>query len=127
VQQPDIHILRERDLLKSKRTQGEEKTDMPITTAKRQCCAKKTLQVNQLARMIGAARLEDKTFARAQRKEKTRVRPNGSRYRRLEGRDSPTKRSKPVATKKSQFDGENPAVRVHAVLASLFVVNLFYL
>jgi hypothetical protein len=44
-----------------------------------------------------------------------RKKPNGSRYRRLEGRDSPTKRPK-LKAKKSLFDGANPAVRVHAVL-----------
>jgi hypothetical protein len=44
--------------------------------------------------------------------------PNGSRYRRLEGRDSPAKRTKPKATKKPK-NGENPAVRVHALLARI--------
>ena len=44
-----------------------------------------------------------------------RLPPNGSRYRRLEGRDSPTKRNKPKVTRK------NPAVRVHALLGSFSI------
>lgn len=39
----------------------------------------------------------------------------GSRYRRLAGRDSLTKQTKPKAPKKSQFGGANPAVRVQAL------------
>jgi len=44
------------------------------------------------------------------------VAPNGLRYRRRVGLDSVAKRknSKPEPT---HFDGENPAVRVHALLA----------
>ena len=39
---------------------------------------------------------------------------NGSRYRRLEGRDSPTKRTKPKATKKA-----NLAVRIQPSACTL--------
>lgn len=43
---------------------------------------------------------------------------NGSRYRRLEGRELAHETDKIQNHEKSQFGGVNPAVRVHAVLGS---------
>jgi hypothetical protein len=48
---------------------------------------------------------------------------NGPRYRRLAGRDSPTKRTNPKP-RKNHFDGANPAVRVHAVLGGSYGLGL---
>ena len=47
------------------------------------------------------------------------VRANGSRYRRLEGRGLAHETDKSQSHEKSQFDGVNPAVRVHAVLGGV--------
>ena len=41
---------------------------------------------------------------------------NGSRYRRLVGRGLAHEMDKTQSHEKSQFDGMNPSVRVHAVL-----------
>jgi len=46
-----------------------------------------------------------------------RVRPNGPRYRRLDGLGLAHETDKTQGHEKSQFGGENPAVRVHALLA----------
>ena len=44
--------------------------------------------------------------------------PNGSRYRRLEGRRLAHETDKSQSHEKGQFGGVNPAVRVHAVLGA---------
>jgi hypothetical protein len=46
---------------------------------------------------------------------------NGWRFRRLEGRDSLPKRPKTQSNEKGSFSVENPAVRVHALLAAILL------
>ncbi len=49
-------------------------------------------------------------------------RPNGSRYRRLNGCVHAHETDKTQSREKGQFGGENPAVRVHALLG-VFCLN----